>query len=244
MPENPSSSFYETPVLQKITGPTLRPGGLDLTYRALEFCDFAPGSTILDIGCGLGATQKLLHDYGFHTCGIDISHNQILQNPTDSFSRIQANGETIPLAGNSFDGIFLECTLSVVLNPNKVLLEVRRLLKPGGLLILTDIYGRNVYGIPPLRAVLSHGCFNSVWSQSEINTMIQSLGLESILWEDHSEAIRNLAGKIILDHGSMDMFWKNKSSLRDNPTCDPLSFQLLLSRAKIGYFLHIAQKPE
>jgi arsenite methyltransferase len=244
MPENPSSNYYETPVLQKFTGQTLRPGGLELTYRALEFCDFASGSAIFDIGCGLGATQKLLREYGFQTCGIDISRHQLLQNPTDSFSLIQANGETVPLAGNSFDGIFLECTLSVVHNPNKVLSEVRRLLKPGGLLVLTDIYGRNIYGIPPLRAVLSHGCFNSVWSQSEINMMIQSIDLESILWEDHSEAIRNLTGKIILDHGSMDMFWKNQSHSRDNPTCDPLSFQLLLSRAKIGYFLNIAQKPE
>jgi arsenite methyltransferase len=244
MPENPSSSYYETPLLQKFTGKTLRPGGLELTYRALEFCDFAPGSTILDIGCGLGATQKLLNDHGFQTYGIDISHLQLTQSPVDSFSKIQANGETIPLAGNLFDGIFLECTLSVVHNPNKVLSEICRLLKPGGLLVLTDIYGRNVYGIPPLRAVLSHGCFNSVWSQLEINMMIQSITLESILWEDHSEAIRNLTGKIILDHGSMDMFWKNQSHLRENPTCDPLSFQLLLSRAKIGYFLNIAQKPE
>jgi SAM-dependent methyltransferase len=244
MPENPSSSYYETPILQKFTGLTLRPGGLELTYRALEFCDFAPGCAILDIGCGLGATQRLLQEYGFRTCGIDISRLQLKQSQSVSFSRIQANGETVPLAGNSFDGIFLECTLSVVLNPNKVLSEICRLLKPGGLLILTDIYGRNIYGIPPLRAVLSHGCFNSVWSQSEINTMIQSIGLDSILWEDHSEAIRNLTGKIILDHGSMDMFWKNQSSLRDNTMCDPLSFQLLLSRAKIGYFLHIAQKPD
>ncbi len=217
---------------------------MDIKCRAIEFCDFSAGSSILDIGCGLGATQNLLTEYGFRTFGIDISRLQLCQCDSGSHARIQANGETVPIADKSLDGIFIECTLSVVPQPRMILSEVCRLLKPGGLLILTDLYARNIYGIPPLKSVIAHGCFNSIWSQAEVTKMVQSNGLESLLWEDHSAAIRNIVGKIILNLGSMDSFWQSQFTRDKSLSVDALSFQLLLARAKIGYFLLIAQKPD
>jgi arsenite methyltransferase len=244
MSENTASKLYETERMQNITGKAIRPGGLELTSRALEFCDFAQGSTILDIGCGLGTTQNLLTNLGFNSFGIDISPIQIKNNTSYPIFQILAAGELVPFIENSMDGVFIECTLSVVLQPKKVIAEAYRLLKPGGLLILSDIYARNIYGIPPLRSALSNGCFNSIWSQREISTMIRSIGLEAVLWEDHCAAIRTLAGRIILDQGSMKTFWQTQNPCGKSTSVDALSFQLLLTRAKISYFLLIAQKPD
>ena len=58
----------------RLTGQTLRPGGLHLTARAVDFCGFAPGDRILDAGCGYGVTGRYLSDeYGIRVVGIDIS---------------------------------------------------------------------------------------------------------------------------------------------------------------------------
>lgn len=243
MSDTTATRLYESKILQKATGDAIRPGGLDLTSRALEFCDFLPGSTILDIGCGLGATQTYLTQSGYQSYGIDISQNQLLNTTSSSLFGIQANAESVPFRENSMDGVFIECTLSVVNQPERVLTETCRLLKPGGLMVLTDIYARNIYGIPPLKSALSRGCFNSIWSQIEVSTMVHSSGLNTILWEDHIEAIRTITGKIIFDQGSMKEFWQNQVASNNFPSVDALNFQLLLARAKISYFLLIAQKP-
>ncbi len=243
MPELPSTNLYESGMMKEITGATLRPGGIALTKRALEFCEFAPGSTILDIGCGSGETIKLLRDCGFQSYGLDKTCSSLLNLPHEGFY-LNADGQDVPLHDGSMDGIIIECALSVIEHPMNALAEVNRLLKPGGLLILSDLYARNPLGIPPLRSTLSRGSFNSVWSQVEITSMIQNSGLTEVLWEDHSEAIRSIMGKIMFNHGSMDTFWCSLFQRDGSTMINPLNFQLLLTRAKIGYFLVIAQKPE
>ncbi|MCL5290189.1 MAG: SAM-dependent methyltransferase, partial [Firmicutes bacterium] len=40
------------------TGGTLRPGGFTLTDKAVQYCGFKPGTTVLDLGCGTGATVE------------------------------------------------------------------------------------------------------------------------------------------------------------------------------------------
>jgi arsenite methyltransferase len=244
MSDTTAARYFESSTFRNIAGVTLRPGGYDLTNRALEFCDFALGSTILDIGCGLGATQKRLNEIGLISFGIDISHSQISRNTSEPLIQMLANGETVPIKENSLGGIFIECTLSVVLQPDRVLAEVFRLLEPGAMVVISDVYARNIYGIPPLRSALSQTCINSIWSQMEISDMVQLAGLQTVLWEDHFEAIRNLTGRIIFDQGSMGSFWKDQFPKDKKSSVDPLGFQLLLARAKMSYFLLIAQKPE
>ena len=62
--------LYETGEVEKITGSTLRPGGLDLTREAIRKSGFSPGASILDIGCGSGATLRMLRDeFGYNSIG-------------------------------------------------------------------------------------------------------------------------------------------------------------------------------
>ncbi len=241
MIEQPSSKFYETVVLPGIPENTLRPGGYDLTRRALEFCEFSPGNRILDIGCGHGGTLHFLQGYGYQAIGFDLSFN-ILAGQKQNHNTFQADGLQIPLCSNSLDGIFLECALSVVKDPARVLSEVKRLLKPGGLFILSDIYARNTLFIQPLRSAVAHGCFNSIWSQDDVCKLVEGSCLQQLLWEDHSEALRTLMGNIIFNQGSMENFWSMFFQHKGKIGVNPLNFQLLLSRAKVGYFLLIAQK--
>lgn len=233
---------YETCVMNSVTGETLRPGGITLTKRSLEFCEFAPDSILLDIGCGYGATVRFLRANGFISYGLDRSL-KLLTGPSNTSVRFLADGQTVPFPSGLIDGIFLECSLSVMDDPEKVLTEIFRLLKPGGMLIVSDMYARNPAGIGPLRATLTGGCFRSICTETEITAMIKSINFEKVLWEDHSETIRNMMGRIIFEYGSMDKFWCTLFERTKNPYGSPLNFQLLLSRARVGYFLMIAHKP-
>ncbi len=242
MAELHSIKPYETETMNNVTGTTLRPGGIELTMRSLEFCEFPPDSILLDIGCGNGTTVKFLRECGFQAYGLDRSL-KLLTGPTNTTVRFLADGQLVPFPSGSLNGIIMECSLSVMKDPGKVLEEIYRLLAPGGLMILSDMYARNPSGIGPLKTALSGGCFTSLWSQHEIISLIRSKKIKEVLWEDHSEAIRSMMGKIMFEYGSMNNFWCCLFDQNAKPTGNSLNFQLLLSRARVGYFLMVVQKP-
>ena len=51
----------------------LRPGGTELTARAVGFCCLTPGAQMLDLGCGSGVSLRFLREKEFKTVGIDIA---------------------------------------------------------------------------------------------------------------------------------------------------------------------------
>ena len=141
------SSRYESGPLRDVTGTTIRPGGLTLTERAVDFCRFAAGAQLLDVGCGAGATVEHLRDsYGFAASGVDISGALVAEglgrDPDLELS--VATAESLPHAGESQDGIFCECVLSLLPEPLTALAEFQRTLRDGGYLILSDMYSRGV----------------------------------------------------------------------------------------------------
>jgi len=49
-----------------------RPGGFEITEKAINFCKFPNNAKILDIGCGLGTTvDYLVQNHLFDAYGID-----------------------------------------------------------------------------------------------------------------------------------------------------------------------------
>ena len=53
-------------------GEPLRPGGLALTRELIDRADFRAGDTVADVGCGLGASTRLLRDRGVVAIGVDV----------------------------------------------------------------------------------------------------------------------------------------------------------------------------
>ncbi|NJO87603.1 MAG: class I SAM-dependent methyltransferase [Chloroflexia bacterium] len=118
---------------------TNRPGGFELTERALSFCQFNKGANILDIGCGCGATVDFLRQNNqFETVGIDKS----LEIEFTDKILIKASAEQLPFPEKSLDGVIMECSFSLTDNQKSVLQECYRTLKTDGYLIITDMYAR------------------------------------------------------------------------------------------------------
>ncbi|BBO85734.1 SAM-dependent methyltransferase [Desulfosarcina ovata subsp. sediminis] len=233
-----SIAAYLSPEMQRAAGGTLRPGGLALTDRAMAVCRFAPGSHLLDLGCGPGATLRHLSEvHAMRTWGIDRS----LQMLADAARRdphagrlVQASGMGIPFADRCLDGVFCECVLSLMPDPLEVLGECHRILRPAGRLVVSDLYLRRPepQGIP--MAIPGSSCLAGARDKTALLRMARDAGFTIRLWEDHTPYLTQLAVNMVFSQGSMDWFW---NFMGDGP-----EIRKAACRSKPGYFLMVVIK--
>jgi ubiquinone/menaquinone biosynthesis C-methylase UbiE len=98
-----------------------------------------PGMKALDIGCGSGyMTYQMAYD-GAIAYGIDIIKMDdfyIPENLRGKLTFIKTEGETIPFEENFFDIILVSEVITQVPEPQKMLTEIKRILKPGGRVVI------------------------------------------------------------------------------------------------------------
>lgn len=92
---------------------------------------------VLEVGIGGGPlTEKLKKARGVEVYGVDISTLLLEKARQRGAVPIAAAGEFLPLKKNSFDSAVSLDMLGHIENPEKVLAEMRRALKPGGRLVI------------------------------------------------------------------------------------------------------------
>ena len=231
---------YENDSLSQVTGGPLRPGGFELTARLLALSELQPGARILDVGCGTGATVNTLRASGrYHAFGVDRSELSLQTGLTlfPSSPLVCGWGKSLPMRAGLMDVVLAECSLSAMSDLEDVLDEFQRMLCRGGRLAMSDVYARNPAGLPDLPGLPLSCGLRDAFTQAELTTRLKSHGFEILVWEDHSETLKYLAAQMILFHGSMGEFWS-----KSEPAADPLDIQIAIRKAKLGYFLLVAQK--
>ncbi len=106
--------------------------------RAIAALPFRCGR-VLDLGCAFGFTTLKLARKGYQTVGVDNSAHYIAlakrRHPTGEY--ILCSAEALPLSNASFDGVLFLDVLEHVKNEQAVISEIRRVLKPGGTLVIS-----------------------------------------------------------------------------------------------------------
>jgi len=120
-----------------------------------ENVDFLNISNLLEIGCGVGAqTEILLQKFpGLHIHGVDASITQIQTANKRLARQIKqkkcqfsvGNALKLDFPNQSFDGVFLCWFLEHVQNPVDVLKEIKRVLKPGGIIFANEVLNTSFY---------------------------------------------------------------------------------------------------
>lgn len=104
---------------------------------------------ICDLGCGPGQIARYLHDHGAAACGVDLSPAMVMQarqlNPDIPFE--QGNMLALSAAADeTYGGV--AAFYSIIHIPHEqvvtALIEIRRVLRPGGVLLLTFHLGSQV----------------------------------------------------------------------------------------------------
>jgi SAM-dependent methyltransferase len=131
---------YRLRIVNSVHGPD--------TETFLKRAGLQPGMRVADIGCGVGTiscwmAQQVGPD-GF-VCGIDVSEPQIRESAKSAaaagLSNVSfqvASAYETGLESSSFDLVFCRFVLMHLTQPQQAILEMARLLKPGGILACED----------------------------------------------------------------------------------------------------------
>jgi SAM-dependent methyltransferase len=125
----------------------------DLTEWALSLLSYNDISSILDVGCGGGATLRMLASLAPDAAltGVDYSDVSVrLTEKTNAdliksgrLSVINASVAALPFASDIFDRVITVESFYFWPDPAKSLAEVRRVIAPGGcLMLVSEIYER------------------------------------------------------------------------------------------------------
>ena len=108
------------------------PGGEAHTLRMLELAELPRGARVLDMGAGAGEALRLLREGGFDAAGVDLSPR----------GEGVEQGDFLHLSfpDGSFDAVLSQCALFASGDQPGALRESHRLLRPGGQLLLSDVF--------------------------------------------------------------------------------------------------------
>jgi SAM-dependent methyltransferase len=128
--------------------------GEDLLEKILEFLPTRQG-TVLDVGCGSGATTEYLGRFfgPRNVTGIDISEHSVecCQSIAPESTFLVMNATQLDFEDASFDHVVCVESASRFRTRDRFLREAHRVLKPGGSLLITDeLFARSVEKMLPL----------------------------------------------------------------------------------------------
>lgn len=187
--------LYGDPLIELLIGDSFHPGGVATTERLLLAAKLAPGSRVLDAGCGLGASARLAaREFGLRVDACDVSADAIsraerLAAIEDARVRFQQTSLLeLPYRDGSFDAVLAECVLSTS-DKGAALTEIRRVLVPGGVLLLSDMTTRDPSApLPePLASVL---CLGQAWQPDELERSLPAAGFQiERCWDETSALV-------------------------------------------------------
>jgi len=234
---NRDRSAYATGRLAQGDARLLRPGGLELTARAISLGRPGAGARVLDLGCGAGDTVRALCSQGFDAVGVDCAADPAIAKESDpnATARRVARAEALPFADGSVDAILAECSLSLFEDRERALAECARVLVDGGRLMISDLYARQPDAIGQVRAL--HGsCIAGILVREELETELNHAGFCVGVFEDHSRALRECAARFLFEHGSLDGLWGCCGHASSH------SVEAAMRAARAGYFLLVATR--
>ena len=229
----------------------IRPGGDTLTKKAIDLAKLPSGARVLDIGCGEGETVVLLSEqFGFDATGVDASNTMVAKGrgQYEGIDLRCMEAEFLDFESKTFDAILMECSLSVFRLQEDAVFEAYCLLKPGGKLIITDLFRKNpdpakvsemlaAAHEKASRPKVDNDCsknekpsfvmLDGAFVLDELSKMIEDIGFEIEHFEEAENALSSFLAQAIMDNGSLGE-----------------DFKAFKDPKNLGYFLMIMKKPE
>jgi phosphatidylethanolamine/phosphatidyl-N-methylethanolamine N-methyltransferase len=169
-------------VYDKLTEPAAR-----AAVAAVEAC----GPNILEVGVGTGLSLRY-YAAGSEVRGIDLSED-MLERAREKVARfglhhvksLQVMDATrLTFADASFDAVTAQFLITLVPQPEAALDEMKRVLRPGGEIVLVNHFGQDTGALARVESLVAPFCAKIGWSSdfkaSRIEGWARAAGLEPV----------------------------------------------------------------
>ncbi len=104
------------------------------------------GGRALDLGCGTGNyTLELRRRGGFDVIGLDASEGMLAVARSKGLNCIKGDAYSLPFPDGSFDLVLSVTMFEFIHEPERVVAEINRVLKPGGEVLIGTMNGRSAW---------------------------------------------------------------------------------------------------
>jgi ubiquinone/menaquinone biosynthesis C-methylase UbiE len=244
----------------------ISPGNFDLIREAVALCAFPEGARILDAGCGEGDTAAFLEEtYGLRCTGIDRS-DALLRRGRERRPGLdlrRGEMEMLDFPSFEFDGVVMECVLSLSPMQLEALHEAWCVLKKGGKLIVADLYRIDPDPAEVARAraaaaearrrphvkgdcdrdrdAPSEYCLSGAFVPESLREAFDEVGFETLFWADRTDFLRAFAAEKVFEYGSLEAYWQ--SVLPPGAAESDVCHVAAAAAKDLGYFLTVLRKP-
>ena len=164
---------------------------------------------ILELGCGAGGLLRLLDTWGWRPEGIDVDARAVENAVSKKLTAYVGDIFSRRYPDNSFDAIVSSHVLEHLFHPKDVLAECRRILRPGGRLIIATpnsralgylVFGKSWLALDPPRHL-------HIFSPQAIKQLMRDAGFSSIRVRTSVRSADevHMASNAIRKYGRFDM---------------------------------------
>jgi ubiquinone/menaquinone biosynthesis C-methylase UbiE len=200
------AAAYEHPAVRWLLGGELHPGGEAATRRGLEAAGLRPGERLLDVASGTGASVLLAAgELGAEAVGVEYGPEAVAGAREEAAAAgleeratfIRGDAEALPVPDAGFDVVLCECSLCTFPDKRRALAESRRVLEPGGRLVISDVIVEAAAMPAALRgAAATVACVGQALSSSELRALIEEAGFEPVAEESLADDAARLAERV------------------------------------------------
>jgi arsenite methyltransferase len=197
------ASPYDSAAVRWLLGGELHPGGDALSRRLAHLAGVRPGWRVLDVASGRGPTARLLaSELGAEVTGVDRSPQSIEAGRAEAQAAglgerlrlVVGDAEALPVSSGAFDTVVCECALCLFPGKPRAVAEMRRALRPGGVVAIADVTAELDDLPAPLRgAAARFACIGEALSADGYQALLRDAGFELVAAESHDGALAALA---------------------------------------------------
>ncbi len=177
----------------------------NMSYSSIKHLSLTGDDFLLEIGHGNCGHLDKVFDFGGNDIsyfGIEISETMKLEaEQMNQLRRINQSasfyvydGRKIPFSADSFDKVMTVNTIYFWKNPKRFLLEISRVLKKDGRLVITFVEEQSMKNLPFVRER-----FN-LFSKSKIRELISNTNWRLIEFIDQYEKVKSKTGELVERH--------------------------------------------
>lgn len=195
-------SPYESEAVRWLLGDELHPGGDALSRRLAELAGLGPGLRVLDVASGQGRTARLLaSEFGAEVTGVELSAQSVAAAQTEAEAAglggrarfVEGDAAALPAPSRAFDAVICECALCLFPRKETAVAEMRRVLRPGGVVAISDVTAE-----PDLPAALRGvagrvACLADALPRGRYEALLHDARFELVAAESHDGALATLA---------------------------------------------------